>query len=178
MENWKKLAIRAAGFGAGFALLVSVVLGAVLWLSGRPAKPKPWNTKAIEATYARLILDNDSYFVFRYVLKNTTDKDYSISADTPIHLEARTDEGALHGCTDCLELERPVFIPPGDSAEIGLTLKYKYPLPTATDTREGREAARVAESNYLKNEMPRLGGFVLCDDNARYEVRLSPDWKK
>jgi hypothetical protein len=30
MENWKKLAIRAAGFGAGFALLSSVILGAVL----------------------------------------------------------------------------------------------------------------------------------------------------
>jgi hypothetical protein len=47
MENWKRILLRSAGCGGGFAVVLSAILGTALWWSGRPAKPKPWNTQAI-----------------------------------------------------------------------------------------------------------------------------------
>jgi hypothetical protein len=49
MENWKRIVLKAAGFGGGFAVVAAIILGVVASWSGRPAKPKPMNTHAVTA---------------------------------------------------------------------------------------------------------------------------------
>jgi hypothetical protein len=89
MDNWKRIAIRAAGFGTGFAIAAAVIVGAVVWGSSRPPKPKPWNTKAITATYDTLDTEGDANtFEFIYTLENNTDYDYRAEDENEIHLAA------------------------------------------------------------------------------------------
>ena len=79
MELWKKILLRSAGFGAGFAIIASVVLGTMLWWSSRPPKQKPWNDKAIVASYESLDTEGDANtFRFTYTLENKTDIDYRV----------------------------------------------------------------------------------------------------
>jgi len=49
--NWKVLFIKAAGFGAGFAVVLLVFAGTSIWYTSRPPKQKPWNTNALIAEY-------------------------------------------------------------------------------------------------------------------------------
>jgi hypothetical protein len=44
MPLWKRLLIIGASAGAGFALMLTLIGGAVLWYSSRPKPAKPWNT--------------------------------------------------------------------------------------------------------------------------------------
>jgi hypothetical protein len=49
--DWKRILLRAAGFGAGFALSLALILGVALWYESRPKPPKPWDAKTIRAEY-------------------------------------------------------------------------------------------------------------------------------
>jgi hypothetical protein len=49
MTSWKKLALITFFSGAGFALVLVLVIGTFIWYSSRPKPQKPWNTDAIVA---------------------------------------------------------------------------------------------------------------------------------
>lgn len=80
IQGWKRMLLRVAGFGAGFAAVSALILGFGLWWLHRPAKPKPWNTTAITASFAQLSSEGENYtIVFVYTLQNNTDADYRIA---------------------------------------------------------------------------------------------------
>jgi hypothetical protein len=81
MDTWKKILLRATGFGAGFALAAAIILGVFVWWSGRPVKTKPMNTRAVTATFSGMTIQTRAdvfHFDLTYGLRNNTDKDYQL----------------------------------------------------------------------------------------------------
>ena len=164
-------------FEAGFALVMAAIL-CFFWWSARPVKSKPWNRSALVASYDYVDLTDERYFRLRYIVNNQTDSDYTISDSNLLHVEAKTADGALHSCKDCVELQTPVFIPAHESASVVITLKYEYLDAKSNLSDEGYAQQRKAEATYLTNKMPRLNGFALHDERTRYEVTFLPGWKQ
>jgi hypothetical protein len=76
------LFIKAAGFGAGFAVAIALLIGAAYWWAERPTRQKPWNKNAIKAKYSDLIIargDKTVLVTFAYAFENTSDFDYRLS---------------------------------------------------------------------------------------------------
>jgi hypothetical protein len=114
MENWKKIIIRAVGFGAGFAVAAGILVGVAVWWSSRPVKPKPRNMKAITATFDTLDTEGDANtFEFIYTLENNTDDDYRVSDESEIHLAGvLKDEHSFTFNNDkFLTADYPIYIP-------------------------------------------------------------------
>src|SRR6266849_883504 len=80
MPSWKRILLKAAGFGAGAVVGTAMVVALFFWYTTRPVKPKPWNRGAITADYYRVLTTDqpDSKMEFEYVLENKTDKDYEL----------------------------------------------------------------------------------------------------
>lgn len=83
MPGWQKLVLRAASFGAAFAVVSCLIVGSWLWYESHPHEPK-WNSTAIRATFKQVGITTAvprPKLTFSYVLENTTDTDYSIEND-------------------------------------------------------------------------------------------------
>ena len=97
MATWKRVALIAAGFGAGFGICVAVTAGTYYWYSNRP---KPWNKNALKATFATMEFDTrpqeTSYKVdFLYDVENTTDRNYDFNSSNFTLLAVLADGNAL-----------------------------------------------------------------------------------
>ncbi|HMD98142.1 MAG TPA: hypothetical protein VKM93_12545 [Terriglobia bacterium] len=91
--SWKRLVIVSASAGAGFALMLAIIAGAVVLHSSHPRPPQPWNVSAIKATYDALKAeDDDGHLVFYYVLENTTDSDYRLQESPAATIMGRLKE--------------------------------------------------------------------------------------
>jgi hypothetical protein len=60
MDNRKKILLRAAGFGGGFAIIGAAIVALALWWSSRPVKPKPLNTDAISGRDSTRLYECDA----------------------------------------------------------------------------------------------------------------------
>src|ERR1035441_9449765 len=115
MPLWKKILLRSAGFGAGFALTLCIVGGGFIWYSERPRPPKPWNRNAITASGAPAfgVSSDGKHIEFSYSLLNTTNTDYKVDLDTQIKLMMKSQDGtfSLPLSTETASVTLPVFIP-------------------------------------------------------------------
>lgn len=182
MENWKRALLRAAGFGAGFALAGAIILGGFVWWSSRPKKPKPWNEAAITAKYDSSGVEGQDQDIYvAYDLKNNTDSDISISDDSEVHLGAQLQRGDAMSFSDgkILSIDYPIFIPARRTARCEVHLKYPYKEPynaSMPDDQKTDYYTRLAK--YMTDELGNLNGFVLLYDASRYQINLPPGWKE
>src|SRR5258706_2547068 len=104
MDNWKRIMLRAAGFGGGFAVIVVVTLGIVLWWSERPTKPRPWDTQAITPAGKNELEVQTKGEVFHLQpkcnLRNNTDRDYRITTESGTLMVVNPDNGGLEKLDD------------------------------------------------------------------------------
>jgi len=179
MDNWKKIVLRTAAFGGGFAVVAAAIFAGFLWWSSRPAKPIAWNTQAVKGTYDGFTVEDDSsYYTFWYVLQNTSDVDYDVTDGTLFSVSGRTDEGNLAECPDCIEIKKPFFVPAHDSLRLQVIFKYKYPKSLTAVTDAEKSALHDSERQYLIEEYGGLNGFSILDRSAHYKIELPGDWKK
>ena len=94
MPLWKRILLRAAGFGAGSVVIIAIVAALLFWYNTRPVKPKPWNRAAITADYYRVLTADqpDSNLQFEYVLENKTDKDYELQKYSAPKIAAKLED--------------------------------------------------------------------------------------
>ena len=100
LDSWKRLVIFGASFGVALAVALAAIVAAISWYSSRPVPPKPWNSKAIIATfdYPDVEGDNPKTIVLNYILENTTEADYRIPRKNQLEINARlTRENSLSG---------------------------------------------------------------------------------
>jgi hypothetical protein len=97
VHTWKRLAVISLSAGAGFALMLSLIVGGIVWYTSRPKPLKPWDTNAIIAKEAPSfsVSDDGSKIEFQYTLENTTSSDYRINSDSAIKVLLRTKTGTL-----------------------------------------------------------------------------------
>src|SRR5271155_5074135 len=82
MPSWKQMFLKAAGFGAGFATILILFIGLVMWYRNRPVAPPAWNKSAITAAWIRAMPGKTRESIaFRYALTNTTSEDYSLDGE-------------------------------------------------------------------------------------------------
>ena len=181
--SWKRLFIKAAGVGAGFALILSILASAGIWYMNRPKPPKPWDTKAITAEYIDADVEGDkNTLVFNYTLQNNTEFDYRVADTIGITVGAKLKrENSLSlGGSGSFSLDYPIFVPAHGRTRFRIHLpEYPYEQhekPNASDDEEHDFYTRLAQ--YLTNHTTNLNGFFVFDDNKRYEILLPSGWEK
>jgi hypothetical protein len=181
MNDWKKLVLRAVSFGAGFAVTSALIIGIFLWWSQRPSKPKPWNQGALTATYEALGTEGDTHtFWLAYTIENKTDSDYSLSSDSGIHLAVvlrRYNDALIFSDSKSLTTDYPLFIPAHHRVRIRMHLSYPY--PEAEDFNSSEDARYDYETKaavYLAKELNNVNGFVVMDENSRFQINLPNGW--
>jgi|SRR5882724_547992 len=187
MPLWKRILLKAAGFGAGAVFATAIVIALLFWYTTRPVKPKLWNRDAIAAEYYRILTTDqpDSKLQFEYVLENKTDKDYELQKYSAPKIAAKLeDTNSLTGFADENEivLKLPVFVPAHQKTRITISMpSYGFSPSThltgsSTPEESHRHHAEVAA--HVTKQMSNLNGFVLFDESNRYQVELPNGWKK
>jgi hypothetical protein len=181
MPSWKRILLRSAGFGAGFALTLCIVVGVWVWYSGKPEPPKPWDRKAITAEYDHVRPEGDQNNLrFRYVLQNNTDFDYRIDSDSGIEITAKlqVEKGFGDFSSKSITTQYPIFVPAKSRVRISLDIPHSYPIKERSDfTPEESRRYRAAVESYVTERLNNLDGFVLFDINRRYEIEFPSGWE-
>jgi hypothetical protein len=182
--TWKKVLVSSAVFGLSFALTLVLLFLGYLWYQSHPKFPPPWNIDAITATYDRVDTEGDeNTIVIYYTLENKTEFDYTIEKEQGLIVLAKLQqEGSLTGTKrddKLLQLDYPVFIPSKQRFRLAVHLKYSYDLKEKTNsTIEERRKYRKGLEEYINNEMSNLDGFVLFDEQKRFEITLPKGWSE
>jgi hypothetical protein len=180
MQPWKKILLRAAGFGGGFAIVAAVIIGTAVWWSGRPVKPKPWNTRAISATYDGLSVSNGTLSVW-YALANNTDDDFRISSDEGVHLGAELKEPKVLSFTDKehTTIDYPIYVPARRSVRFAFNVVFLKPEVGAEGITEDEKLDYQTKlAQFAVASLPNVEHFVLMDDTDRDEIDLPIGWEK
>jgi hypothetical protein len=129
--NWKTVLLRAAGFGAGFAVCLAILGGILYWYSHRS---KPWNNTALKATFAGMSFhtrpQDPAYDItLDFDVENTTSRDYDFNPAGLKILAVTEDGNALSkefGNYQSGEptLDGPSFITSHGKVRITLHLSY------------------------------------------------------
>jgi hypothetical protein len=180
METWRKIFLRAAGFGAGAIVTAAVVMGAFIWWSKRPEKPKPWNSSAITASFEEIHTEGETKtMVFVYTLQNNTDVDYQVQDDSSIHLGATLQRSKAFSFdkSEFLKTDYPIYVPAKSRVRFKLHVHYPYPigedLAASDDVRHDWETKICKFAN---DQLSNLSGFVLMDEHSRFQVIMPNGW--
>ena len=79
----KTIFLKAAGFGAGFALIIIIAVGLFAYVSSLPRPEAKWNENAVTASFTELTFTTGENVVinFSFTLDNATDHDYTLTND-------------------------------------------------------------------------------------------------
>ncbi|SRR5260221_2277886 len=173
--NWKRLFIKTAGFGAGAALVLAVVAGVGIWYMNRPKPPKPWDTKAITATFNKLEFGNigkeQAAGIFSYILENDTEYDYRLP-DNLITMQHLSGSNTLDKFN--LMVEEKIFIPSHQRASVTLVALFNSKDDiTPADLNDEKKLAEFAT-----RRIKSIDHLVLFDESNRYEIDLPSGWQK
>jgi hypothetical protein len=181
MDSWKRILPRAAGFGAGFAVVAALIVWLALWWHQRPEKPKPWNISAITASFDNLSTEGDkNTIVFVFTLQNNTSTDYRIADGGFVHLGAvlRKSKAFSFSEDDYLKTDYPLYVPAGSRVRIMLHLKYPYAVHEDLEASDdARHDWGTNLCKFVTKELSNLDGFVMMDDQSRYEITLPNGWE-
>jgi hypothetical protein len=180
MENWKRLTTKAVRIGAGLALLAMLTIGAAVWWSKNAVNQKPWNADAITASFYAVTTQGDGNdLVFVYTMQNNTDADYRVADGGAIHLASRLmeNDSLSFDTSRLIVAEYPIHISAHSRMRFLLHSNYRY--PTKEDVKASEDIRHDWETTickYVSDEFKNLNGFVLMDDNSRYQVNLPNGW--
>ena len=88
VRSWKRVTMFSCFAAAGFGFAVARMAGAAYWYRFTPtAAPKPWNTKAIQASYVGTTMTEQTkgsrlQAKFVFDVCNTTQSDYTLQAES------------------------------------------------------------------------------------------------
>ena len=181
METWKRILLRAAGFGGGFAITAAVVIGLLIWCSGRPKKPKPWNKTAVTASFEPVDTEGEqNTFSVAYTLQNNTDTDVQITDKTSVRLAAlltRSKSFSFDQSDGLLSTEYPIYIPAKSRALFHLHIKYPSDLKDDVNaSQDVRHDWETKVCKYMTDQFNNLDGFAMLVDTERYEVDMPNGW--
>jgi|SRR5271157_5735462 len=183
-ESAKKWFFRSAGFGAGFALALAIIVATSIWYSDRPKQPKPWNTNAITAEFDRVTTEGDeNTFLMYYTLVNNTNEDYRLRTDPDVDLMLHlSNQNSIVAPTKdnkkYITAEYPLFVPPHGRSRFAIHFWMRYPeKPKSGATEDERYNYSIQAAKYLVDTVKNIDGFVLYDNLNRYQISLPNGWK-
>jgi len=176
-SRWKSVFLKAFGFGVGFAFVLIAAATVWLWHASRPKLPSPWNKRAITATFDYVTTQGEAnHIVFIYTLQNETNQDYRLQSNVGVEMAARLSReksiSAIRGEDHTIEF--PVFVPSGQRSRFSMEISYPYNEKSAAGEDEFKHRDDVKA--FVKSSYANLDGFVLYDDNNRYEIDFPKGW--
>ena len=127
MGPWQRIFLKAAGFGAGFAVFLVASLAGWLFYKSLPETPKPWNRDAIKATFADLFINTGERPIatFKYTLENTTPRDYNLPSDAKSAFVILPGGKGMSQDEE-LAWDKGAYVPPGQKVTVSFRLTYDY----------------------------------------------------
>jgi hypothetical protein len=167
--------LRAAGFGAGFALVGAIILGLCVWWLDRPVKPKPWNSHAITPggkNQLEIQVRGEVFYLEPTCdWKNNTASDYSVP-DSGTVMRVDVDNGGLEKLDDAT-WGKNIVIPAGQTVNVKLDLPY-----TLSDY--GETASSLSDfsklSAFADKRMKGIRDLKFFDYSERYEIDCPDSW--
>jgi hypothetical protein len=180
--SWKRLFIRAAGFGAGFALILCLTVGGWLWYSSRPEQPTPWDHKSITAEYDHpQIYGEKNHIMFGYILINHTAEDVRIESDAEVTymLKAIGQNAISTMPKSAFKIDYPVIIPGHERVyfPLELNMSYKEAEKDGLPIEERRKFRKEIEA-FFRSKYENIGGFQLMVENKRMVIDLPGGWNE
>lgn len=174
MPSWKKwtvIGVSAAILSTAAGFVVSKIRHAEL----ASKHPEAWNSDAIKATFAgiqvREINSASAAVIFFYDLENTTDFDYRIEDGPNMNFLSRLKSDGSLSSEDQPRLDHAAFVPARNRTHIGVELVRPFQWPTQSGA-----ASDGQFREFVKRQTSNLEGFVLFDENRRYQVELRGAW--
>ena len=167
MESWKKILLRSAGLGGGFAVVGAIILGIVVWWSGRPVKPKSFDTHLVTATGARgtFQLRSDAFhFALIYGFKNNGNADYHLPTLGAFMLINAANGGLDR--KDGVKWDNSIVIPSGKTVNVTFDIPYAF----SEYNYEPSEYSEQKDVEFAKHRMAENKGAVFFDYENRIEV--------
>jgi hypothetical protein len=181
MAPWKKLLLRSAGFGAGFAISVAVIGGLLLWWSNRP---KQWSSTAITAKQTEIGIQQDGeelHFRFRYALTNKTSMDYALPSPISGALMRRLPEDSSIQKIEDAKWDESTRIPPDQTVNVYFEVAYKFSDFDTSAAKlygdkwvEGATGLDASPSltEFVKRRLASINGMVFLDYVNRFRIEL------
>jgi hypothetical protein len=182
MASVRRLVIISVSAGAGFALALAIIAGATLWYSSRPERPKPWNSKAIVATFDYPDVEgaggSSKTLVLYYTLENTTETDYRMPKRDQLEIAGRLRRQNSLGGAQLVKIdEEDLFFPAKHRRRFAIHVGYPIDADLGPDrTKEDQRRKSGTIAHVIKDEMPNLNGFVIFDSTQHYEIDFPNGW--
>ncbi|HLJ77535.1 MAG TPA: hypothetical protein VKT75_08980 [Acidobacteriaceae bacterium] len=178
---WKKILLASAGFGAGFAILLTISALIAVWLAHRP---KPWNSTAITAKPNHLVVETageELHFRFRYALTNHTGGDYIVVGPENAALMKKIPEDSSLQRLDGATWDDTLRIPAGQSVNVIFDVPIKLAdfNTSAADLNgddQSSDQMPAKYSQFVGSRLKEMNGLVLIDYANRYRIDLPRDW--
>ena len=178
---WKKILLASAGFGAGFAILLTISALIAVWLAHRP---KPWNSTAITARPNHLVVETageELHFRFRYALTNHTGADYIVVGPENAALMKKIPEDSSLQRLDGATWDDTIRIPAGQSVNVIFDVPIKLAdfNTSAADLNgddQSSDQMPAKYSQFVGSRLKEMNGLVLIDYANRYRIDLPRDW--
>src|SRR5215472_16532099 len=171
MPTWKSILLKAAGFGAGSVVALSIVVASWLWYTSRP---RPWNKDAMKAKFSGLGFQarHEAFVMeFEYSVENTTNKDYTFPSDISVFRRQQHDAG--YASYFDAEVVGNVFIPAKHTMNIKIRVPYKY---EDLNTTFEKDVDDKRTDLFAFRRLNRLDSFALFDKQNKYEIDLPNGW--
>jgi hypothetical protein len=167
MLSWKRIFLKAAGFGAGFAGILVLSFGFIRWYQNPPVPHPGWNKSAITAEWIKAAPEKGT-IKFWYAVTNATAEDYRLDEGTGRFFLRIAKSNVL---SPQGKLGVPIFIPSQHVVRLEFFVEMQG-YPELLDTPED------GLSKILSDKTPQLDGFEIFDDAKHYEIVLPAGWKE
>jgi hypothetical protein len=176
MTTWKRIFIRSAGIGSGFALTILIVIAFWSYYTSLPKTPKPWNNTAIKASFSELSMNAGESLIanFQYIVENTTPYDYNFPNDGEAAFIILPKTKGLSKDHE-LTWDRGTFLPTGQKVAISFKLTYhygEYSFPKSD--KENIDKL----SSFMNRRLKEIDGFVILDKENRYQINFPRGWEE
>jgi hypothetical protein len=171
LQPWTRFLLLRVAAGAGFAVVLSVIIGVVMLFKSHSSSPTPWNTQAISATFDSVATEGaDHTLVFYYILENRTSHDYQLPDPFDVTVMAKLKEGSLSLDNGAYKGDQDLFLPANERARFGIHSALRVSDPGGAPPADG------ALDGSVNTLAPSLNGFVVFDQKNRYEIVMPKGW--
>lgn len=181
METWKRILLKAAGFGAGSVLAMALLVAiAYMWVN----RPKHWSDKAITAKFAELSAQRtgeEFHFEIQYAITNNTNAEYSFPSQYSGNLMRRLSDANSVAKVGEASWDDSVRIPPGQSVTLTFTVPIKladFNKTSADFPEPSGEHPSQEYVDFVNRRLKEMDGFVFYDFNMNYRILLPSGWKR
>jgi hypothetical protein len=177
MSLGKKALVIGVSVGAGFFLVLLLILGGAAFNSSPVKSPGSWNQGAIKATYVGSQLrqiDKTLVSLFlSYDFENNTGRDYRLADAPGVVIMSRLKSDHSLSQEELIRLSYPAFLPANQRVRIAIVISYPFVWPAPGDPAHENKLKA-----FVKQRLAKVEEFVLFDPVNRCQVELPSAWQE